>query len=54
MVTLTHAQVLAINDILDNPWLPCIQPSELHGIVLDVRYMIVEELYPAARYPLII
>ena len=53
-MTLTHTQVFTANDIIDNPWLPCIQPPERHGRVLDVRDRIMDELYPAARSPQII
>jgi hypothetical protein len=44
--TLTHAQVLAIQDMLDDPWAPRIQPPERQETIENIRQSIMEELYP--------
>jgi len=43
---LTHAQILAIQDMLDDPWAPRIQPPERHASIEALRGKIMEELYP--------
>lgn len=47
-MALTHAQILALNDILDDPWAPQIQPPELRTEVLELRRLVNQELYPEA------
>mmetsp|Transcript_48073 Transcript_48073/g.72703 ORF Transcript_48073/g.72703 Transcript_48073/m.72703 type:complete len:161 (-) Transcript_48073:474-956(-) len=50
-LTLTHAQVCAIQDMLDDPWAPRIQPPERHEEIVALRGKIMEELYPVRRSP---
>lgn len=45
---LTHAQVLAIQDMLDDPWAARIQPPERHEAIEELRGKIMQELYPDA------
>lgn len=47
-LTLTHAQILAIQDMLDDPWAPRIQPPERHAKIEALRGKIMDELYPPA------
>ena len=49
-LTLTHAQIQSINDMLDDPWAPRIQPPERHEAIVDLRRNIMEELYPQAKF----
>mmetsp|Transcript_39548 Transcript_39548/g.86800 ORF Transcript_39548/g.86800 Transcript_39548/m.86800 type:complete len:394 (-) Transcript_39548:83-1264(-) len=48
-LTLTHFQIQSINDMLDDPWAPRIQPPERHDKVVQLRQDIMDELYPDAR-----
>jgi Rps23 Pro-64 3,4-dihydroxylase Tpa1-like proline 4-hydroxylase len=48
-LTLTHAQIQSINDMLDDPWAPRIQPPERHDQIVELRKSIMEELYPKAK-----
>eukprot|EP00977_Amphora_coffeiformis_P015431 scaffold4510_cov183-Amphora_coffeaeformis.AAC.116 len=48
-MSLTHTQILAIQDMLDDPWAPRIQPAEKEARVRDLRAKIMEELYPEQR-----
>jgi Rps23 Pro-64 3,4-dihydroxylase Tpa1-like proline 4-hydroxylase len=45
----THTQLLALQNILDDPWAPRIQPPERHGQIEKIRLHIMEELYPPQR-----
>jgi hypothetical protein len=45
----THAQITAVQDMLDDPWAPRIQPPERHEKIAELRTKLMEELYPAAR-----
>ena len=48
-MSLTHTQILAIQDMLDDPWAPRIQPPEKDARLRDLRAKIMEELYPEQR-----
>ena len=48
---LTHAQVLAVQDLLDDPWAPRIQPPERDVEVRRIRDRIMAELYPQEKSP---
>jgi len=43
---LTHTQIVAIQDMLDDPWAPRIQPPKRHASIGALRGKIMEELYP--------
>lgn len=47
--TLTHAQLLAITDMLDDPWMPQIQPPERREKIEAIRLQIMSESYPPVR-----
>ena len=47
-MTLTHAQIMVIQDMLDDPWAPRIQPPERHQQIEALRGKIMNELYPPA------
>jgi|Transcript_6493 Rps23 Pro-64 3,4-dihydroxylase Tpa1-like proline 4-hydroxylase len=50
-LTLTHAQIIAIQDLLDDPWSPQINPPERREKVESVRKSIMNELYPQSQCP---
>jgi hypothetical protein len=46
---LTHAQILALNAMIDDPWAPKIQPPQTHDAIVELRDTIMTELYPKPR-----
>mmetsp|Transcript_572 Transcript_572/g.813 ORF Transcript_572/g.813 Transcript_572/m.813 type:complete len:353 (-) Transcript_572:62-1120(-) len=48
-LTLTHLQILAIQDLLDDPWSPQINPPERREQIETIRQNIMDELYPSSQ-----
>mmetsp|Transcript_37918 Transcript_37918/g.55894 ORF Transcript_37918/g.55894 Transcript_37918/m.55894 type:complete len:362 (+) Transcript_37918:104-1189(+) len=48
-MTLTHAQIMSIQDLLDDPWSPKINPPERSAKIEEIRQQIMKELYPASK-----
>jgi hypothetical protein len=48
-LSLTHAQIEAICDMLDDPWEPRIEPPERRVRIEEIRSNIMAELYPPPR-----
>jgi hypothetical protein len=50
---LTHAQIEAVRDMLDDPWAPRIEPPERRARIEEIWSKIMAELYPPPRRTII-
>jgi hypothetical protein len=48
-IGITHTQLLALQNILDDPWAPRIQPPQRQEQIEKIRSQIMQELYPPQR-----